>query len=83
MPYAMLSNVIPGEKMGFYMGVFNFFIVIPQIIASLGLGLVVRHLLGGEGINVVILGGAALVLSAAACLLVGRESETGVGVAEH
>jgi maltose/moltooligosaccharide transporter len=77
MPYAMLSNVIPGEKMGFYMGVFNFFIVIPQIIASLGLGLVVRHLLGGEGINVVILGGAALVLSAAACLLVGRESETG------
>jgi len=83
MPYAMLSNVIPGEKMGFYMGVFNFFIVIPQIIASLGLGLVVRHLLGGDGINVVILGGVALLLSAAACLLVGRESETGVASAEN
>jgi maltose/moltooligosaccharide transporter len=83
MPYAMLSNVIPGEKMGFYMGVFNFFIVIPQIIASLGLGLVVRHFFGGDGLNVVILGGAALVLSAAACLLVGRESETGVVAGKH
>jgi maltose/moltooligosaccharide transporter len=77
MPYAMLSNVIPAEKMGFYMGVFNFFIVIPQIIASLGLGLVVRHFLGGHGINAIILGGAAMVLAALACLLVGSESETG------
>ena len=39
MPYAMLSNAIPPEKMGFYMGVFNFFIVLPQILASAGLGL--------------------------------------------
>jgi len=82
MPYAMLSNVVPAEKMGFYMGVFNFFIVIPQIIASLGLGLVVKHFLGGDGINAIILGGAAMVLSALACLLVGRESETGSSV-EH
>ncbi len=36
MPYAMLSNAIPAEKMGFYMGVFNFFIVLPQILASVG-----------------------------------------------
>ena len=77
MPYAMLSNVIPAEKMGFYMGVFNFFIVIPQIIASLGLGLVVRHFLGGDGINAIVLGGAAMIIAAAACLLIGRESETG------
>ena len=38
MPYAMLSNAIPAEKMGFYMGVFNFFIVLPQILASVGTG---------------------------------------------
>ena len=38
MPYAMLSNCLPPEKMGFYMGVFNFFIVLPQIAISLGLG---------------------------------------------
>ena len=42
MPYAMLANAIPAAKMGFYMGVFNFFIVIPQILASLGLGTVAR-----------------------------------------
>jgi maltose/moltooligosaccharide transporter len=77
MPYAMLSNVIPGSKMGFYMGVFNFFIVLPQIIASLGLGLVVRHFLGGEGINAIILGGASFLLAAVSCLLVGSDSETG------
>lgn len=77
MPYAMLSNVIPGEKMGFYMGVFNFFIVIPQIVASLGMGLVVQHLLGGEGINAIILGGASMLLASVACLRVGNETETG------
>ena len=82
MPYAMLSNVIPGEKMGFYMGVFNFFIVLPQIIASLGLGLVVRHFLGGDGINAIILGGGALILAAASCLLIGRDSETGTVIPE-
>ncbi len=77
MPYAMLSNVIPGEKMGFYMGVFNFFIVLPQILAALGLGLVVSHLLGGESINAIILGGVSMVVAAFSCLLVGRDAETG------
>ncbi|MFM8229642.1 MAG: MFS transporter, partial [Chthoniobacterales bacterium] len=83
MPYAMLSNVIPAEKMGFYMGVFNFFIVIPQIIASLGLGLLVRHFLGGDGINAIVLGGAAMIIAALTCLLVGRESETGSAPTAH
>jgi maltose/moltooligosaccharide transporter len=41
MPYAMLANVIPGDKMGFLMGVFNFFIVLPQILAAVALGQVV------------------------------------------
>ena len=77
MPYAMLSNVIPGAKMGFYMGVFNFFIVLPQILASVGMGGVVRHLLGGEGMNAVLLGGVSLIIAAATTLMVGDESETG------
>ena len=64
MPYAMLANVIPGEKMGFYMGVFNFFIVLPQILAALVLGPVIDHFLGGHAINAVLLGGASLVLAA-------------------
>ena len=36
MPYAMLSGSVPSEKMGIYMGVFNMFIVLPQIVAALG-----------------------------------------------
>lgn len=64
MPYAMLSNGIPGEKMGFYMGVFNFFIVLPQIVASIFLGPVIKHLLGNDSMNAVILGGVALALAA-------------------
>ena len=63
MPYAMLSNAIPAEKMGFYMGVFNFFIVIPQILASLGLGLLMQKLLGDNPMNAVLLGGGSMILA--------------------
>jgi maltose/moltooligosaccharide transporter len=63
MPYAMLSNAIPAQKMGFYMGVFNFFIVIPQILASLGLGSVMKFLLGNNPMNAVSLGGASMVIA--------------------
>jgi maltose/moltooligosaccharide transporter len=63
MPYAMLSNAIPAQKMGFYMGVFNFFIVIPQILASLGLGLLMKSVLGANPINAVLLGGASMILA--------------------
>ncbi|MFP4541563.1 MAG: hypothetical protein ACLFR7_08030, partial [Opitutales bacterium] len=55
---------IPNTQMGFYMGVFNFFIVLPQIVASALLGLVVRHFTGGESLPVLLLGGAALLLAA-------------------
>jgi len=70
MPYAMLSNVIPAEKMGFYMGVFNFFIVLPQIMASTGLGLVLDRFLDGSSMNVVTLGGVSLIVSMLSLLLV-------------
>ncbi|MEM9159075.1 MAG: MFS transporter [Verrucomicrobiota bacterium] len=63
MPYAMLSNVIPGEKMGFYMGVFNFFIVLPQIIASLGLGKVMEHLLNNNAMLALALGGGSFIIA--------------------
>ncbi|EDY81829.1 transporter, major facilitator family [Verrucomicrobiia bacterium DG1235] len=64
MPYAMLSNVIPAKKMGFYMGVFNFFIVLPQIVASLGLGQVVNHLLDNNAAIAVALGGVSMLVAA-------------------
>ena len=71
MPYAILSTAVPPERMGVYMGVFNFFIVIPEIVAALGFGPLIR-LVFGEGnpnapLDVVMLGGVCL-LAAAACV---------------
>ncbi|MEI8036827.1 MAG: MFS transporter [Verrucomicrobiota bacterium] len=77
MPYAMLANVIPGHKMGFYMGVFNFFIVLPQILAAVVLGRLVDTLLGGDAMKAVLVGGVAMAIAAVATLIVGDESETG------
>jgi maltose/moltooligosaccharide transporter len=66
MPYALLANSIPAAKMGFYMGVFNFFIVLPQILAATVLGSVVQHLLGGRAMPVVLAGGLCMLVAAAA-----------------
>jgi maltose/moltooligosaccharide transporter len=80
MPYAMLANAIPAAKMGFYMGVFNFFIVLPQILASAGLGLLMKTMLGGNPMNAVLLGGASLLVAAASVSFVSsRESATPAG----
>ena len=71
MPYAMLAGALPTHRMGVYMGVFNFFIVIPEIVAALGFGPLTRALFGEGNPNaplyVVMLGGVAL-LAAAACV---------------
>jgi len=64
MPYALLANSIPARRMGFYMGVFNFFIVLPQIVAAAILGPIVSHLLHGRGLPIVIAGGACLLVAA-------------------
>lgn len=76
MPYAMLSNAIPAAKMGFYMGVFNFFIVIPQILASLGLGLLMKHLLGNNPMNAVLLGGCSMIFAGLCVGLVSRDVDS-------
>ncbi len=75
MPYAMLANAIPADKMGFYMGVFNFFIVIPQILASLGLGLLMKSVLGDNPMNVVLLGGGSMIVAALCVSAVAKELE--------
>ena len=76
MPYAMLSNAIPPEKMGFYMGVFNFFIVIPQILASLGLGSLMKAVLGNNPMNAVLLGGCSMAVAALCVSLVQKEVDS-------
>ena len=64
MPYALLSNCLPAEKMGFYMGVFNFFIVIPQICVNVFFGPILKHVLHGSAIAAVGVGGISLLLAA-------------------
>jgi maltose/moltooligosaccharide transporter len=63
LPYALLSDSVPARKMGFYMGVFNFFIVIPQVVAAGMLGFVLRTLFGGAPIYALALGGLCLVVA--------------------
>ena len=76
MPYAILSTALPPQRMGVYMGVFNFFIVIPEIIASLGFGPLIRLLFGQDNPNaplyVVMLGGLSM-LTAALCVTFVRD----------
>jgi maltose/moltooligosaccharide transporter len=63
MPYAILAGSLPSEKMGVYMGIFNFFIVIPQITAASILGFFTRTVFGNEAIYTLILGGAAMIVA--------------------
>ena len=63
MPYAILTGSLPVEKMGVYMGIFNFFIVIPQITAASILGFFVRNVFGGEAIYALVLGGISMIVA--------------------
>ncbi|WKN43884.1 MFS transporter [Tunicatimonas pelagia] len=63
MPYAILAGSLPPSKMGIYMGIFNFFIVIPQIIASGTLGFISRTFFDNQAIYVLMLGGVAMILA--------------------
>jgi maltose/moltooligosaccharide transporter len=65
MPYAILSGALPAARMGVYMGVFNFFIVIPEIIASLTFQPLVKQVFGNNPLYVVMMGGASLLIAAA------------------
>jgi maltose/moltooligosaccharide transporter len=64
MPYCILAGSLPQEKTGVYMGIFNFFIVIPEITASLGFGWVMSHLLHNNRIAAVVAGGIFFILAA-------------------
>jgi maltose/moltooligosaccharide transporter len=63
MPYAMLTDSLPSNKMGYYMGVFNFFIVIPQLVAASILGFLVAKFFDGEAIYALIIGGVSMFIA--------------------
>jgi maltose/moltooligosaccharide transporter len=64
MPYAILTGSLPHNKMGIYMGIFNFFIVIPQILAASILGSMVKHLFNGNTMMALVTGGVSMVIAA-------------------
>ena len=68
--YVMLADSIPPERNGIYMGIFNMFIVIPMLIQTLTMPLIYHPVLGGDPRNVLMLGGALMILGALATLLV-------------
>ncbi len=74
-PYALLSGSLPAEKMGYYMGVFNFFIVIPQIIAGTILGFMLNKLFNGQPIFILVAGGISMIIAGLLCLRVDDKDE--------
>src|SRR5882724_6836812 len=64
MPYAILAGALPAARMGVYMGIFNFFIVLPEIIAALTFGPLVKNFLGGNLVHAVMAGGVFMIIAA-------------------
>jgi maltose/moltooligosaccharide transporter len=75
LPYALLSSNLPSHKMGVYMGIFNFFIVIPQLVAASVLGLILREFFDLKSIYGMVIGGVLMVIAGFATLLVDKEAE--------
>jgi maltose/moltooligosaccharide transporter len=70
MPYAVLAGSLPADKTGVYMGIFNFFIVLPEIIASLGFGWVMNYVLNNNRLAAVVAGGIFFAMAAVMMLRV-------------
>ncbi|MEO1466729.1 MAG: MFS transporter [Cyanobacteria bacterium J06633_1] len=69
MPYAMLSSSIPPQRRGVFQGIFNFFVVLPEVVVALGFGWVMRHLLHDDRLLAVVIGGVSLIIAAGLTLL--------------
>lgn len=81
-PYAMLAGALPGNKMGYYMGVFNFFIVIPQVVAGLILGFFTTHFFHGESVFTLVLGGVSMIISGLLTLRVNDADDINLPIEE-
>ena len=75
MPYAILAGALPANKMGYYLGLFNFFVVIPQIVAGVVLGAILKHFFANQSVKVLMLGGACMVLAGVLTLFVQDDVE--------
>jgi maltose/moltooligosaccharide transporter len=75
MPYAILAGALPAKRMGYYMGLFNFFVVIPQIVSGLLLGFVTRAFFNGHTVQTLALGGGCMLLAGVLTLAVTDKAE--------
>ncbi len=75
MPYAILSGSIPAQKMGVYMGIFNFFITLPQIVNGLFGGWMVKNIFGGQAIYAIVLAGVFMFCAAISVLFIHDEKD--------
>jgi maltose/moltooligosaccharide transporter len=73
MPYSMLAGHLPDNKIGIYMGIFNFFIVLPEIIASLFFGKIMNSFLHNDRLLAVQLGGILLIIAGVVCAFIVHE----------
>lgn len=74
MPYSILAGALPSNKMGYYMGVFNFFVVIPQIVSGLLLGFFTQHFFNGHTVKTIMLGGVCMIVAGFLTLFVKDEA---------
>ncbi|WP_243348806.1 MFS transporter [Parabacteroides sp. FAFU027] len=70
MPYAILAGAIPPAKMGVYMGIFNFFITIPQIVSSLANGPIVKYVFHSDSMYAILMAGVCLLIAAVSVVFV-------------
>jgi maltose/moltooligosaccharide transporter len=75
MPYAILVAALPPNRMGYYMGLFNFFIVIPQIVSGLVLGYATKHFFGNHAVLTLVLGGVSMLVAAVLAVFITDRSE--------
>jgi maltose/moltooligosaccharide transporter len=75
MPYAMLAGSIPSHRMGIYMGIFNFFITVPQITSGIVNRPIVHNVFGNQAIWAIVMGGVFFLLAAASCYLISSKAE--------
>ncbi|MEO8719660.1 MAG: MFS transporter [Ginsengibacter sp.] len=80
MPYAILAGALPPARMGFYMGVFNFFIVIPQLIASFVMGFVIKDIFHEQAIYALVIGGICMAVGGIMNFIVVDKDEKTAGI---
>ncbi|MEM6610936.1 MAG: MFS transporter [Cyanobacteria bacterium P01_C01_bin.72] len=82
MPYAMLSSSIPPQRRGVFQGIFNFFVVLPEVVVALGFGWVMLHLLHEDRLLAVVIGGVSLIIAAGLTLLLQNTEDLALDISE-